>query len=142
MLRIVILPLLIFLFSMACMGQTFQYSRGWTNGKRAGAATTLNNLLHNKEDDGMSELFEVQEANERRLERCLSQLQRFVRNPLLLHTTAALALNPAAPSSSQSSNSNNNMNNIPYGRNHQSNELFEELGAAGTIIDTNDYAKH
>lgn len=68
MLRMVVLPLLIFLFSMACMGQTFQYSRGWTNGKRANTATTLNNLFH-KDDESISELFEVQDANERRLER-------------------------------------------------------------------------
>ena len=72
MLRIVIfLPLLIFLFSMACMGQTFQYSRGWTNGKRANnapPATALNGLFH-KDDDNLAELFEVQEANDRRLER-------------------------------------------------------------------------
>lgn len=65
MLRIVILPLLIFLFSMACMGQTFQYSRGWTNGKRA---SPLNNLFH-KDDESISELFEVQDANERKLEK-------------------------------------------------------------------------
>lgn len=75
------------------------------------------------------------------------QLQRFVRNPLLLHSTAAaLALNPSAPASQNGNGSgnNNNMNtNNPYGRNHQSNELFEELGGAGgTIIDTNDYTKH
>lgn len=56
---------------MACMGQTFQYSIGWTNGKRAGAstATTLNNLFHKDDEGGLSELFEVQDANERRLER-------------------------------------------------------------------------
>ncbi|KAM7361916.1 corazonin [Cochliomyia hominivorax] len=141
MLRIVIFPLFIFLFSMACMGQTFQYSRGWTNGKRANTATTLNNLFH-KDDDGMPELFEVQDLNEKRLERCILQLQRFIKNPLLLHTTAAaLAMNPSL-SANQNGNNNNNNNN-PYGRNHQSNELFEELGTAGgAIIDTNDYAKH
>ncbi|TMW49442.1 hypothetical protein DOY81_005452 [Sarcophaga bullata] len=152
MLRIVIfLPLLIFLFSMACMGQTFQYSRGWTNGKRAGnsaSSTALNGLFH-KDDDGLAEFFEVQEANDRRLERCLSQLQHLVHNPLFLHTVTNTPLTLNNPGSNGNGNSNgnsmnNNNNNNPFARSHQSNELFEELGTGGgVIIDTgNDYAKH
>ncbi|XP_013102492.1 pro-corazonin [Stomoxys calcitrans] len=138
MLRIV---LLLFLFSMACMGQTFQYSRGWTNGKRSGGGSSTSNIFR-KDDEGMSELFDFQDvASERRLERCLLQLQHVVRNPLLLHSAAAaLALNPLT-SNNVSGNRNNNLNkdstNNPFSRSHQSNELFEE------VIDANDdYGKH
>ncbi|XP_075144739.1 corazonin [Haematobia irritans] len=141
MLRIV---LLLFLFSMACMGQTFQYSRGWTNGKRSGTGNSATNLF-SKDDEGFPGLFDFQEtANERRLERCLLQLQHAVRNPLFLHSAAAaaLALNPlASGNQSGGKNINSNINkdipNNPFSRSHQSNELFEE------VIEANDdYAKH
>lgn len=65
MLRVLVL---LFLFSMACMAQTFQYSRGWTNGKRNGAGNVATNMFH-RDDEGLSEIFDIQDVNERRLER-------------------------------------------------------------------------
>lgn len=35
MIRIFVVPLLFLGLCLSCMGQTFQYSRGWTNGKRS-----------------------------------------------------------------------------------------------------------
>ncbi|XP_073820501.1 corazonin [Musca autumnalis] len=144
MLRVLVL---LFLFSMTCMAQTFQYSRGWTNGKRNGAGNTATNMFH-RDDEGLSEIFDIQDVNERRLERCLMQLQHALRNPLLLRSTAAaMALNPLSASNqignrnSNNNNPNNGNNNNPLLRNHQSNELFEELN--NSLIDANDdYGKH
>ncbi|XP_061394356.1 pro-corazonin [Musca vetustissima] len=143
MLRVLVL---LFFFSMACMAQTFQYSRGWTNGKRNGAGNTATNVFH-REDEGLPEIFDIQDVNERRLERCLLQLQHALRNPLLLRSTAAaLALNPLS-AANQNGNRNSNNNNLgnngnnPLLRSHQSNELFEELNSS--LIDANDdYGKH
>ncbi|XP_005180562.1 pro-corazonin [Musca domestica] len=139
MLRVLVL---LFLFSMACMAQTFQYSRGWTNGKRNGPGNVATNIFH-RDDEGLSEIFDIQDVNERRLERCLLQLQHALRNPLLLRSTAAaLALNPLS-AGNQNGNNNSKLNNgnNPLLRSHQSNELFEELNSS--LIDaSDDYGKH
>lgn len=67
MLRLLLLPLFLFTLSMACMGQTFQYSRGWTNGKRAPPAAAV---LTNGHNLGLLDLYEVPDAtSDRRLER-------------------------------------------------------------------------
>lgn len=57
MLRLLLLPLFLFTLSMVCMGQTFQYSRGWTNGKRA----TPSALLNSGHNLGLLDAFEMQE---------------------------------------------------------------------------------
>ncbi|KAL7729112.1 hypothetical protein ACLKA6_009586 [Drosophila palustris] len=89
MLRLFLLPLFLFTLSMVCMGQTFQYSRGWTNGKRAPPATVVTNG-HNL---GLLDLYDIQDTpNDRRLERCLTHLQHFVGNPILRRSLFANGL--------------------------------------------------
>lgn len=67
---------------MACRGQTFQYSRGWTNGKRDGsngggiksyypAPSSLQHYL-GKEEDALSDIIDMplsKTENDRKLER-------------------------------------------------------------------------
>ncbi|KAH8408005.1 hypothetical protein KR222_010716 [Zaprionus bogoriensis] len=166
MLRLLLLPLFLFTLSMVCMGQTFQYSRGWTNGKRAPPAAFLTNG-HNL---GLLDLYEMQDApSDRRLERCLSHLQHLTGNNLLHRSFAnglayegsrpdsepepvrGLNLRSRTTSSSSSNNNSNNNDNSLYGNsvNHrQSSELYEALNAAvaasgqgGESVEPNDYGK-
>jgi len=75
MLRLLLLPLFLFTLSMACMGQTFQYSRGWTNGKRSfNSASPLltNGHFHRDRGNelGLTDLYDIQDwSSERKLER-------------------------------------------------------------------------
>ncbi|XP_055907297.1 pro-corazonin-like [Eupeodes corollae] len=107
MLRFVVFSLVSFVVIISCMGQTFQYSRGWTNGKRSPA--------HLHEDPTMAEIFEVPES-ERRLEKCIIQLQRLIHNPYFLRPQYV------------ATNSNGNSGTIR----HQSNEILEDLGTSET----------
>nr|AQX83391.1 plastid corazonin [Bactrocera dorsalis] len=99
-------------FLATCFGQTFQYSHGWTSGKRA---------VNTHRDNDIAEM--LQQDGDRKLERCLMQLQYLLHNPLSIRA-GVQALTPA----------NGNL----FGNRHQSNELYEELNAA----ETNDYGKH
>ncbi|KAM8706964.1 hypothetical protein ACLKA7_011123 [Drosophila subpalustris] len=158
MLRLFLLPLFLFTLSMVCMGQTFQYSRGWTNGKRAPPATVVANG-HNL---GLLDLYDIQDTpNDRRLERCLTHLQHFVGNPILRRSLFAngLAYDGNRPDSEPEvrnvnirsrANANNNDNNL-YGNSnrHQSSELYDALNAAvaaptlgGDSVEPGDYGKH
>ncbi|XP_037884464.1 pro-corazonin [Glossina fuscipes] len=148
MLRFTLLPLLLLsiMFSMTCKGQTFQYSRGWTNGKRGGIAISNSNNNHHfrREEENIPEILETQQDGvDKRLERCLLQFQHFLKNPLFHHAATASAsygLNPSNGNQNNDSNNNNNNNNPLYGRNHhQSNEMLEELGNS---VDSNDYVRH
>ncbi|XP_017462084.1 PREDICTED: pro-corazonin [Rhagoletis zephyria] len=112
------LSLVVLCFVATSFGQTFQYSHGWTNGKRA---------LSTHRDVDISEMLGVQQDGDRRLERCLMQLQHILRNPLQIRA-GVQALTPT----------NNNANKNPFGNHHQSNELYEELNAA----EANDYGNH
>ncbi|EDV94608.1 pro-corazonin [Drosophila grimshawi] len=157
MLRVLLLPLLLFTLSMACMGQTFQYSRGWTNGKRAPPAA----LLSNGHNLGLLDLYDIQDKpTDLKLERCLMQLQHFVGNAMLHRSFAnALAYNANRPETEaetrglnlhplhpSANNNNNNENSLfPNSNNHQSNEIFEALAASAPGVDSvepNDYGKH
>lgn len=111
------LSLAVLCCATACFGQTFQYSHGWTNGKRA---------FNAHRDDDTPEIFGIQQDGDRKLERCVMQLQQLLRNPLRIRA-AVQSLTPTS-----------NINNNPFGNHHQSNELYEELNAA----ETNDYGKH
>ncbi|XP_055848099.1 pro-corazonin-like [Episyrphus balteatus] len=104
MLRFVILALVSFAVIISCMGQTFQYSRGWTNGKRSSS--------HLHEDPAIAEIFEVPTESERRLERCIFQLQHFMHNPYSMRPS------PYAINLFTSGNSGNIR--------HQSSEMFED----------------
>ncbi|XP_060648725.1 pro-corazonin [Drosophila nasuta] len=161
MLRLLMLPLFLFTLSMACMGQTFQYSRGWTNGKRAPPATVVGNG-HNL---GLLDLYDIPSApTDRRLERCLGHLQHFVGNNLLHRSFAnGLAYDANRPDldapvrsgnirtrANANANGNNNDNNL-YGNSnhHQSSELYDALNAAvaasssaGDSVEPGDYGKH
>uniref|UniRef100_A0A1A9X5R0 Pro-corazonin n=1 Tax=Glossina brevipalpis TaxID=37001 RepID=A0A1A9X5R0_9MUSC len=130
------------------MGQTFQYSRGWTNGKRGVMMNNNNNNNHHfhREEENIPDILETQQdgVDRRRLERCLLQLQHFLKNPLFHHgatVTTSYSLNPPTNGNQNNDSNNNNNNNNPlYGRNHhQSNEMFEELGNS---VDSNDYVRH
>ncbi|XP_037956941.1 pro-corazonin-like [Teleopsis dalmanni] len=134
--KMLMLPLLLFtFFSMACMGQTFQYSRGWTNGKRANLGT---GAARYRDESNIPELMELQ-GGERKLEKCLIQLQHFMHNPLLRAVPYAGTLNLASTSNANpNSNSNNNNNNNLFSNRHQSNEIFEDLNGA----EVTDYGKH
>ncbi|XP_034486864.1 pro-corazonin [Drosophila innubila] len=160
MLRLLLLPLFLFTLSMVCMGQTFQYSRGWTNGKRAPPATVLTNG-HNL---GLLDLYDIQDTpNDRKLERCLVHLQHFVGNSLPHRSFAnGLAYDGSRPDPEPEmrnmnirtrphANANNNNDNNLYGNSnhHQSSELYDALNAAvaasspgGDSVDTSDYGKH
>ncbi|EDW24657.1 GL23272 [Drosophila persimilis] len=141
MMRLLLLPLFLFTLSMACMGQTFQYSRGWTNGKRALTPPSLLSHGHfNRASDlGFSDLYDVQDwSSERRLERCLAQLQRSLLSRVY-GSVVDFNANRPEPDSSDSGSSrnraNNNNENVLYptpiqNRHHSSNELLEEISAA------------
>lgn len=45
MLKLIVVPLLFLSICLSCMGQTFQYSRGWTNGKRSSDMDNPNGYL-------------------------------------------------------------------------------------------------
>ncbi|XP_017046793.1 pro-corazonin [Drosophila ficusphila] len=156
MLRLLLLPLFLFTLSMACMGQTFQYSRGWTNGKRAlspGSPLLANAHFHRSNELGLTDLYDLQDwSSDRRLERCLSQLQR----SLIARNCAPGADFNANRPDADTENSNthssrlNNINNenvlysntnIPN-RHRQSNELLEELNAAGGVSAEPIFGKH
>ncbi|XP_030374721.1 pro-corazonin [Scaptodrosophila lebanonensis] len=157
MMRLLLLPLFLFTLSMACMGQTFQYSRGWTNGKRAPLSGPLLSSGHfQRGDEQLANLYDFQE-NERKLERCLVQLQRFVGSNLHRSYAGALAYNANKPDigslnapARPSANNNNNDNSLYASPHHQSSELYEELNAAaaaaaeagGPPSEPNDYNKH
>ncbi|XP_067617383.1 pro-corazonin isoform X2 [Eurosta solidaginis] len=100
----------------SCAGQTFQYSHGWTNGKRA---------FNAHRNDDISELLGSQQSYDHRLERCLMQLQHLLGSPQQIRA-GVQTLTPI-------SNGNN-----PLGNHHQSNELYEDL----TTGEANEYAKH
>ncbi|EDW58406.1 pro-corazonin [Drosophila virilis] len=153
MLRLLLLPLFLFTLSMACMGQTFQYSRGWTNGKRAPPAA----LVTNGHNLGLLDIYDIQDRpTDIKLERCLLQLQHFVGNALLHRSFAnGLAYSASRPDPetdvrsinihSRPGSGNNNIENSLYPNvNHrQSNELFEALNAPGPdAVEPNDYGKH
>ncbi|KAI8043860.1 pro-corazonin [Drosophila gunungcola] len=160
MLRILLLPLFLFTLSMACMGQTFQYSRGWTNGKRAlspGTPLLANGHFHRSNELGLTDLYDLQDwSSERRLERCLSQLQRSLISRNCATVPDFNANRNRMPDADPESNPHvrlNNINNenvlysnanIPN-RHRQSNELLEELSAAGgasVSVEPNLFGKH
>ncbi|XP_017076674.1 pro-corazonin [Drosophila eugracilis] len=156
MLRLLLLPLFLFTLSMACMGQTFQYSRGWTNGKRSfNSASPLltNGHFHRGNDLGFTELYDLQDwSSERRLERCLSQLQRSLISRNCAPGSDFNANRGDADSESNSHSRINNINNenvlysnanIPN-RHRQSNDLLDELSAAGAgaSAEPNVFGKH
>ncbi|KAH8257868.1 hypothetical protein KR038_002153 [Drosophila bunnanda] len=149
MMRLLLLPLFLFTLSMACMGQTFQYSRGWTNGKRAlnpAASPLLGNggHFHRSNELGYTDLYDLQDwSSERRLERCLSQLQRSL---IGRNCAPGMDLNRVGDADSGDNahllprlNGNLNGENVLYSninsnsnRHRQSNELLEELSAAAS----------
>ncbi|XP_017873394.1 PREDICTED: pro-corazonin [Drosophila arizonae] len=146
MLRLLLLPLFLFTLSMVCMGQTFQYSRGWTNGKRA----TPSALLNSGHNLGLLDAFEMQEkSSDVKLERCLMQLQHLAGNALLHHSFAnGLAYNGNRPDPTDLNiharprpSANNNDNNLLYPRvnQHQSNELYETVSDP---VEPADFGKH
>ncbi|KAH8332761.1 hypothetical protein KR074_010401 [Drosophila pseudoananassae] len=156
MLRLLLLPLFLFTLSMACMGQTFQYSRGWTNGKRAlntGSPILSNGHLHRTNDLSFSDLYDLQDwGSDRRLERCLTQLQRSL---LSRNCVPGVELNlnrmdtDSRDTNSHSRPNNNENENIVYtntkpNRRHQSNELLDELSVAavGGSSEPNVFGKH
>ncbi|XP_068157541.1 pro-corazonin [Drosophila tropicalis] len=151
MLRLLLLPLFLFTLSMACMthGQTFQYSRGWTNGKRASLSSPLLNNgqhFHRSNDVSFADFYDFPATiSERRLERCLTQLQHFVGNSLL-HRSFATGLDSDSSDAPSSNNENSPYTNPK--RRHQSNDLFEELNAVvGSVPaagsgEPNDFIKH
>ncbi|XP_055852660.1 pro-corazonin-like [Episyrphus balteatus] len=110
MLRFVLFSLVSFIVIMSCMGQTFQYSRGWTNGKRSSS--------HLHEDPAIAEVFEIPSESERRLEKCIIQLQRLIHNPYLVRPSYG-------PTSNVNGGSGVNVH-------HQSNENFEDMAASET----------
>nr|AUF71589.1 preprocorazonin [Megaselia scalaris] len=65
MIRMFVVPLLLLGLCLSCMGQTFQYSRGWTNGKRASSDMDVLNPFNVGDS-----------VIENKLERCLMLLQR------------------------------------------------------------------
>ncbi|XP_034665401.1 pro-corazonin [Drosophila subobscura] len=141
MMRLLLLPLFLFTLSMACMGQTFQYSRGWTNGKRALTPSSLlgNGHFHRGNELAFSDLYDVQDwSSERRLERCLAQLQRSLLSRVYGSGTdfnANRAELETSDSGSSRNRGNNNNENVLYpnpiqNRHHSSNELLEEITAA------------
>ncbi|XP_023175596.2 pro-corazonin [Drosophila hydei] len=145
MLRLLLLPLFLFTLSMACMGQTFQYSRGWTNGKRAPPSALLNSG-HNL---GMLDVFEMQEKpSDIKLDRCLMQLQRLAGNALLHRSFAnGLAYNGNRPEPTDlniharpsASGNNNDPPLYPSVNHHQSNELYETVPDP---VEPADFGKH
>ncbi|KAH8301303.1 hypothetical protein KR018_007231 [Drosophila ironensis] len=155
MMRLLLLPLFLFTLSMACMGQTFQYSRGWTNGKRAlnpGSPLLASAHFHRNNELGYSDLYDFQDwSSERRLERCLAQLQRSL---LSRNCASGLELNinrvdtDSGDSISRSRQHNDINANGPYSnpnmnRNRQSNELLEELNTSGGVsAEPNAFGKH
>ncbi|KAH8383854.1 hypothetical protein KR009_010895 [Drosophila setifemur] len=156
MMRLLLLPLFLFTLSMACMGQTFQYSRGWTNGKRAlNPATPLlpNGHFHRNNELGYADFYDLQEwSGEHRLERCLSQLQRSL---ISRNCAPGVDLNSnqadadSGDSNSHSRLNSNNNENVLYpnpnpNRRRQSNELLEELIPPGGVgsPDPNVFGKH
>ncbi|XP_033165748.1 pro-corazonin [Drosophila mauritiana] len=154
MLRLLLLPLFLFTLSM-CMGQTFQYSRGWTNGKRSfNAASPLlaNGHLHRGSELGLTDLYDLQDwSSDRRLERCLSQLQRslIARNCVPGSDFNTNRVDPDTENSLHPRLSNINGENVMYSsanipnRHRQSNELLEELSAAGgASAEPNVFGKH
>ncbi|XP_055907790.1 pro-corazonin-like [Eupeodes corollae] len=125
MLRFVVFSLVSLAIVMSCMGQMFQYSRGWTNGKRSSA-----HLL--QEDPTMAEIvFEVPSESERRLERCIIQLQRFIQNPYFIRPSYAAT-------AGGNLFSNGNVGGITSSNRHQSNEIFEDLAASGSSSSSAD----
>ncbi|ALC45483.1 Crz [Drosophila busckii] len=147
MFRLLLLPLFFFTLSMVCMGQTFQYSRGWTNGKRASSLTAT--PLNNGHNVGLADLYDFQDSPiDRRMERCLMQLQHF------LHHAPGNGFSRPEPERDSElrdmkirsrivANSNHNDNNLFTSPNRQSNEIFEALNTSGSdAIDPNDYNKH
>ncbi|KAH8354254.1 hypothetical protein KR084_004797 [Drosophila pseudotakahashii] len=157
MLRLLLLPLFLFTLSMACMGQTFQYSRGWTNGKRSFSSASpllTNGHFHRDRANelGFTDLYDLQDwSSDRRLERCLSQLQRSLigRNCAPgsdFNSNRADADSESNPHPRLTNINNENVlysnANIPN-RHRQSNELLEELTAAGgASADPNVFGKH
>ncbi|XP_022219363.1 pro-corazonin [Drosophila obscura] len=142
MMRLLLLPLFLFTLSMACMGQTFQYSRGWTNGKRALSSPSSllsNGHFHRANEFGFSDLYDVPDwSSDRRLERCLAQLQRSLLSRVY-GSGVDFNANRAEPDTSDSGSrrirANNNNENVLYpnpiqNRHHSSNELLEEISAA------------
>ncbi|XP_016930939.2 pro-corazonin [Drosophila suzukii] len=157
MLRLLLLPLFLFTLSMACMGQTFQYSRGWTNGKRSfNSASPLltNGHFHRDRGNelGFTDLYDIQDwSSERKLERCLSQLQRSMigRNCAPGSDFNAIRADADPESSPHPRLSNINNENVLYSnaniptRHRQTNELLEELTAAGgASAEPNVFGKH
>ncbi|XP_055852611.1 pro-corazonin-like [Episyrphus balteatus] len=114
MLRFAVFSLVSFAIIFSCMGQMFQYSRGWTNGKRSSS--------HLHADPAIAEIFEVPSESERRLEKCIIQLQRFINNPYLIRPSYATIGN-----SNLFANGNGGSGNSIR---HQSNEIFEDLAAS------------
>ncbi|XP_016992114.1 pro-corazonin [Drosophila rhopaloa] len=155
MLRLLLLPLFLFTLSMACMGQTFQYSRGWTNGKRAlspASPLLANGHFHRSNELGFTDLYDLQDwSSERKLERCLSQLQRSL---ISRNCAPGADFNANRADAEPESNPHprlNNLNNenvlysnanIPN-RHRQSNELLDELSATGgASAEPNLFGKH
>lgn len=60
-------PLAVLCFLATCFGQTFQYSHGWTSGKRA---------LNTNRDNDISEM--LQQDGERKLERCIESFVKLL----------------------------------------------------------------
>ncbi|XP_055389252.1 pro-corazonin [Condylostylus longicornis] len=107
MAKMIIVPLLLLSIAITCMGQTFQYSRGWTNGKRS-----------NTHDGTFQDLIEIE--TEKKLEKCLYSLQRFIRNSYL--KPSQLIMN----------------NNKFQNGHHQSGEIIDDL----IVPDNVDFNKH
>ncbi|CAD7089956.1 unnamed protein product [Hermetia illucens] len=71
MTKTAIIPIMILAMVVCCMGQTFQYSRGWTNGKRSDTHA-----------DESTELM-IDADWEKKLEKCLYTLQRITQFPYM-----------------------------------------------------------
>ncbi|EDV44162.2 uncharacterized protein Dana_GF16165 [Drosophila ananassae] len=152
MMRLLLLPLFLLSLSVACMGQTFQYSRGWTNGKRAlhpVSPLITNGYFHRINELGFSDLDDMPDGkSDRWLQICLSKLQKSLinRNP-----GEGLSLKRVDTDSGdinlKSRLNNNNIDHVLYSisnpnRNQQTNDIFEEFKTTGRILpETNVYGK-
>ncbi|XP_017091690.2 pro-corazonin-like [Drosophila bipectinata] len=147
--RLLLLLLFLFSLSVACLGQTFQYSRGWTNGKRALQSVPslmANGYIHRSNEFGFTDLRHVPDGkNDLRLEKCLTQLQMSLinRNPEVEWSLNHVDTRPG-DINLKSSPKNNNIDNVLYSitnpiRNYQT---FEELKTIGrTLPEANVYEK-
>ncbi|XP_055908687.1 pro-corazonin-like [Eupeodes corollae] len=123
MLRLAVFCVISFAVIISCMGQTFQYSRGWTNGKRSSS--------HMHENPAISEMFEAQES-ERHLEKCIIQLQRLIHNPYLIRQSYSSNPNDGILFSNGNDGVSNN-------NRHQSNEIFDNSASASGEFLTKHY---